>query len=351
MTTPSLFPEITTPAERREARRNPEPEATYISMGAGVQSTTLALLVADGTLPAPRYAVFADTGWEPHYVYEQLDRLDRAVLQPAGIELVRVGDGNIRDESIDRQYPMNLPLYTRVPDSNERGGLLKRQCTSNFKLAPIFRWVREQLGGRAAEIPCRYCDGAGTRVVPWFAKAGDTPRGECSVCRGTGVVHRVGPAPTGLWMKQWIGFSTDEIERVAPARVPYAVNEYPLLDLGMSRDDCLAYLDARGWGETAKSACIGCPFHNDAEWRDMRDNRPADWADAVEVDHAIRTIPGSVGMRGKAYLHAARVPLDEVNLGDDTGDDTDRPGCNPFGCRSGDPLEITESLLDDGLLF
>lgn len=280
-----------------------------------------------------------------------LDRLDREVLRPAGIELVRVGDGNIRDESMDRQYPMNLPLYTRTPDTNERGGLLKRQCTAKFKLEPIFRWAREILGGQVAELPCRYCAGTGERVVPWLAKAGDDRLGECSICRGAGTVRRVGSAPAGPWMSQWIGFSTDEIERVAPSRVPYAVNEYPLLDLGMSRDDCIAFLADRGWGDTAKSACIGCPFHNNDEWRDMRRNAPDDWADAVEVDRAIRGIPGSVGMRGRGYLHATRVPLDEVDLGhDDELDGDEVPGCNPFGCRSGDPLELTSSLLDDGML-
>jgi len=37
-----------------------------LSLGAGVQSTTLALMAAHGEIgPMPDCAIFADTGWEP----------------------------------------------------------------------------------------------------------------------------------------------------------------------------------------------------------------------------------------------------------------------------------------------
>lgn len=45
------------------------PDLRLLSLGAGVQSTTLALLALDGTLPGLDGAVFADTGWEPAAVY------------------------------------------------------------------------------------------------------------------------------------------------------------------------------------------------------------------------------------------------------------------------------------------
>ena len=44
-----------------------------LSLGAGVQSTTLALMAAHGEIgPMPDCAIFADTGWEPKAVYEHL---------------------------------------------------------------------------------------------------------------------------------------------------------------------------------------------------------------------------------------------------------------------------------------
>ncbi len=51
------------------------PTLRVLSLGAGVQSTTMALLALENALPKPDYAIFADTGWEPKRVYEHLDRL------------------------------------------------------------------------------------------------------------------------------------------------------------------------------------------------------------------------------------------------------------------------------------
>ena len=42
-----------------------------LSLGAGVQSSALALMFAKGELtPMPAGAIFADTGAEPKYVYD-----------------------------------------------------------------------------------------------------------------------------------------------------------------------------------------------------------------------------------------------------------------------------------------
>src|SRR5688572_32281679 len=46
-----------------------------LSLGAGVQSTALALLAARGELPLPEAAIFADTGWESAVTYAHLDWL------------------------------------------------------------------------------------------------------------------------------------------------------------------------------------------------------------------------------------------------------------------------------------
>lgn len=52
------------------------PRLRVLSLGAGVQSSTLALMSARGDLPRLDYAVFADTGWEPARVYAWLDWLE-----------------------------------------------------------------------------------------------------------------------------------------------------------------------------------------------------------------------------------------------------------------------------------
>lgn len=289
-----------------------EPTMRILSLGAGVQSTTLALMACGGTLPGLDAAIFADTGWEPKAVYEQVDRLER-VLADAGIPLYRVSSGDIRKDTLDGSSRfVSIPYFVVNPDGSP--GMAKRQCTSEYKLSPIMRKCRELLGA----------------VPPDFRRV-----------------------PRGRVVEQWIGFSTDEFHRADNKRWNlYTTKRYPLLDLGMSRKDCKRWLDRHGWGHTAKSACIGCPFHGNAIWRDMRDNRPDEWAEAVEFDHLIRgggVRHGKPSLRGHAYLHRSRVPLEIAPIDKkspaeyaedqlDLFEDGDPDGCSPYGCRSGEPV-------------
>jgi hypothetical protein len=285
-----------------------------LSLGAGVQSTTLALMVAEGSLDRIDGAIFADTGWEPKRVYDHLGRLATA-LAAAGVPLYKVGVGNLRSDALDPAHRYaSIPYFVRNPDGSE--GMGRRQCTSEYKLVPIRRKVRELLGAAAPDY------------------------------------RRV---PRGRIAEQWIGFSTDEVDRVDGKRdVRYLTKRYPLLDLGMSRDDCERWLRSRGWTTVSKSACIGCPFHGNRQWRDLRDNHPDEWADAVAFDEAIRK-GGARGLplNGEAFLHRSRVPLalapiDRVTSREwqdrqtdifgqlaDLAEEGDPDGCSPYGCRSG----------------
>jgi hypothetical protein len=141
-----------------------------------------------------------------------------------------------------------------------------------------------------------------------------------------------------------IGFSTDEIKRVGPSRRKYVEHEYPLLDLGWSRQDAIEYLSSRGWGETPRSACIGCPYHSNAEWKRLRDHSPQEWREAIAFDEEIRSVPGGTGIQGDAFLHRDRVPLRLAVISNDEA--MDMPGCSPFGCRSEAGIDVrVEDLL------
>lgn len=282
------------------------------SCGAGVQSTALALLAADGVLPKPDAAIFADTGWEPREVYEQVDLLE-ALYASVGVDFYRVSKGNLRRDAIDPEHRYaSIPYFVRNPDGSD--GMGRRQCTSEYKLAPITRKVRELLGAKAPDF------------------------------------RRV---PKGRVAEQWVGFSTDEIMRANRRKdsrgVQYLTTKYPLIDLGWSRQDCEKYLAEKGWGHTVKSACIGCPYHGNAQWRDLRDNHPEEWTDAVAFDEAIRK-GGARGLplNGEAYLHRSRVPLsiapiERVTAAEHAADQSDifdlleigaAHACSPYGCRT-----------------
>lgn len=328
------------------------PTARILSLGAGVQSTTLLLLSARGELPKLDAAVFSDTGWEPRAVYEHLDKIESEVAQPAGIPIYRVSNGNLRADVLNPNKMRSIPAYTKGADGEL--GMLGRKCTQQYKLRPVLEQVRLLLGAKiGAEKPCRHCEGKGERVAPWRAKRGEDVVADCSVCEGLGTISRVGQPPAGLWAEQWIGFSTDEIGRVSnKGDTRYSRSRYPLLELDMSRTQCETYLRHNGWTSVAKSACIGCPFHGNAEWRRMRDTDTTSWADAVAFDREYRD---GLGMRHQRYLHISCTPLDEApidrvrpsenqqgNLFDAAFEqrleEGDPDGCSPWACRSGDAV-------------
>ncbi|MFJ2110565.1 hypothetical protein ACIOEX_01330 [Streptomyces sp. NPDC087850] len=288
----------------------------------------MALLSAEGRLPRLDAAIFADTGWEPRAVYAHLDRLEREVLIPAGIPLYRVSVGNIRDDALNPEHRFaSMPLFIKNQDGGD--GMTRRQCTSEYKLKPIKRQVRQLLG----------------------------------------YPHPT-PVPRGLYVEQWIGISRDEFGRAKDSGINYLRSAFPLLDLqggadgreGWTRDDCTRYLRANGWETTPKSACIGCPFHGNAQWRALRDGNTEEWADAVDFDHAIRSGNARGNANGKpllgeAYLHRSRKPLDQApidrvtahewgqqqtdvfgQIADAELEDGDPDGCSPWSCRSGQPV-------------
>ncbi len=239
-----------------------------LSFGAGVQSSAILLMSYEGELPPLDYAVFADTGWEPQSVYDHLDEMEARVGDR--IPIIRVSNGDIRQDLMNAaegkpgRVP-SPPLF--VPGSDGRAALLRRQCTKEYKLVPIYRELRKH----------------STRAERKMTTTVD----------------------------MWMGISLDEVQRMKPSREPWVRNVYPLIDRRLSRWDCERWLADHGI-EAPKSACIGCPFHDRPMWRKMKDEAPDEFADAVAVDHAIRHLPGIKAEA--AYLHRDLVPLDMVDL-------------------------------------
>ena len=246
-----------------------------LSLGAGVQSTTLALMAAHGEIgPMPDCAIFADTGWEPAAIYRHLDWLETQVPFPvrrvkrAGLDL---GQHAIYIAHNDVTRTASPPWYTKFSGPKSEGGFLPRQCSKEFKVRVITKEVRAMMG-----------------LAP-----GD---------RG----------PKEPAVEQWLGISTDEMQRMKDAEVKWIKHRFPLIENRISRRDCLRWMSARGYPEPAKSSCIFCPYRGDQQWRDMRDHAPDDWARAIQFDRDVR--PGFFGMDGEAFLHRQRVPLNDVDL-------------------------------------
>jgi hypothetical protein len=243
-----------------------------LSLGAGVQSSTLLLMACVGEFEKPDVAIFADTGWEPKAVYAHLRWLEeRARL--AGIPVQRVGKGNIRDDVMadDHGRVASMPLYLRSKDGGS-DGVLRRQCTQEYKLKPIREKVRAHLAyGPHQRIPERS-------------------------------------------VEMWLGISLDEVLRMKPSREAWIENRWPLIERRMTRGDCVLWLRRHGFPIPPKSSCIGCPFHNDRYWRDLQRGSPEEFADAVAFDAQVRrrVVPWA-----EVYLHRSLRPLSEVDLASD----------------------------------
>ena len=297
-----------------------------LNLGAGVQSTTVLLMSCRGVLPKLDLAIFADTGWEPKAVYRHLEWLIEEAAKH-GIPVVTVSAGNLRDDMLGwkearaaKSRRARMPLFLLGRDGSE--GMINRQCTSNYKVRPIERYIKTEVLGLAVR-------------ARW---------------------------PKEVVVRQWFGISADEFRRAAPAvhrkktrvemgrdlfgrplireseemrPINWKTNVYPLCDcefigfhqhrLGyppMGREDCLRWIEAAGFPRPPRSACIGCPFHSDAEWKRIREDAE-EWQDAVDFDYAIRDYDHSNaggmefnGLRGECFLHAKRIPLDQVNFTD-----------------------------------
>lgn len=222
------------------------PLLRVLSLGAGVQSTTVALMAAHGEItPMPDCAIFADTKWESPETYAHLDRLEKLLPFP----VYRVSAGDIRDVIATERFDP-VPWFMQ-------GSMGRRQCTKEFKLYPIRRKVREMLGGK-------------------------TPKGGCEM---------------------WLGISRDEAHRMKPSNVLYIKNRWPLIELDMTRQACLRRLEQ--FGITApRSACGGCPFLSDDEWRERKAS--TQWPEIVALSHKLAA-------RGE-YMHRSLLPMDEVDL-------------------------------------
>jgi len=224
-----------------------------ISLGWGIQSFTLAAMVALGELEPVDVAIHADTTHERTATYDFARRWT-PWLEAHGVKVVTVK--NTATE-LGEKNKVDIPAFTTDGTSL---GQIRRQCTSDWKIAPMRRWLQANRNRQPVEM--------------------------------------------------WLGISLDEVQRMKDSGVQYITNRWPLIEKRMSRWDCQLWLDRHGLEIPPRSACVFCPFHSRSEWRDIRDNAPTDWKRAVEVDEAIRKARPPYDL----FVNVQRKPLPECDL-------------------------------------
>lgn len=238
-----------------------------VSYGGGVQSTALLVLAAERVIDFPTF-LFANVGDDSEM--PETVRYVREVAIPYGaahgIEVHelhrRTRDGEIETlwGRLMKEGSRSLPIPVRM--SNGAPG--NRSCTADFKIRVVGKWLKQHGASEA------------------------------------------NPAHIG------IGISTDEIERTNNRRLEkHEITEYPLIELGLNRNECENIIRSVGLPVPPKSACFFCPFHRPSAWQALAIDHPDLFEKSVHLE---RTLNERREMLGKdpVWLTRFNKPLDLV---------------------------------------
>lgn len=266
-----------------------------LNLGLGRQSTAVYLMSREGSLPSFDACVFADVGEEPAHVYRHLEWLLSLGGPPIYVRSAgKLGDDLIRGTNVAGGTSKggrfaSIPAFTAT-DHNSRGGQpasacevgrVQRQCTRDYKIDVVEKFIRRELLELA----------------------------------------HYGRWPKGVVVEQWFGIAYDERRRAERIRKRFedgrkSVPVFPLVEKQLFTDECVAYVNARTPHPIGRSACVFCPYKSSGEWLLMKETDPAGWARAVEIDRAIRdpSARAGQGLSQSLYLHRQCIPLEMVDL-------------------------------------
>ena len=248
------------------------------SYGGGTQSIAIALLVVTGKLPKPDMIVFADTGREASETFEYSKAYVEPLLASIGLSIETASHDLSKVDLYqvkDQKETLLIPAYTQ-------DGKLSNFCSHEWKLRVVRRYIRAK-----------------------------------------GVEQCV----------NWLGMSTDEVERLHPSDVQWCETHWPLCDMpisasygiSMNRVMCKQLILNYGWPEPPKSSCWMCPHRRNHQWQRLKMLYPADFQKAVELDKIIR----AKDKRGGVWLHEEIKPLDEIDFSQESSQQS------LLGCDSG----------------
>ena len=267
-----------------------EVKLKVISLGWGIQSWTLAAMVALGELEPIDFAIHSDTTWELKSTYDFAEKWT-PWLEEKGVRVVTVSSESTQGMVSDEWAGTFVPAFTIGPNGSR--GQLRRQCTGRWKIQPMRRYISSTLE-------------------------------KTNLKKHEGTVD------------QWLGITVDEWHRAKDSDVKYIKHKFPLIDKKMSRNDCIEWLKKNSLPNPGKSSCTFCPYHSKLFWEKMKRENGADWNQAVWVDERIRNERPPYPL----FVHSARVPLPEaVRIPED------------FGATQGEMFDVEDIECDSGYCF
>ena len=241
-----------------------------ISLGLGIQSTAVYLMSSLGYLERVDHAVFADPGAEHPDTYKLLEYILEWQKRNKGIP-IHVVKKSLYDDLLSQKNSTGQKFASIPSFTGNNTGMLRRQCTGEYKIQPVMKKIRE--------------------------------------------LHGLKPRQRMPMTQVWLGISLDEIQRCKTSMLPRVEYYYPLVEERMTRGDCMRFLEERGFNNVPKSSCVFCPYHSDRNWKDLQYNYPEEFKKVVKVDEAIRN-SSKKGADEPIYLHRSCKPLKDIEFAD-----------------------------------
>lgn len=253
-----------------------------LSYGAGMPSTALVGMACENArrgypvwphVPVYDAVIFCDLHSEPAWVYEQAD-FARRLCAKAGIPFYTL-DTDLYGDFLSKfgtSRIASVPFWTLGEDGKK--GKMPRQCTYDYKIKVIERFVRRDLLG--------YKPYERTLKLEFHA-------------------HQM-----------HMGIMFEERRRAKPSKLSLFENRYPLVEMGWTRPMCYAYnRDVLGI-RTRASCCLFCPFHTNYFYLHIQTHEPSCYACARRIDELVESRQARPPMKSRLFLSKSRKRLRDL---------------------------------------
>ena len=205
-------------------------QVRILSLGGGLQSTVIFLMMLEGRIPKADWVVFADTGSEQDHTLKTVAWVEK-LCESNGINFMIV-----KNEKL-------FPIHKHYLNIGRVPMIGTPRCTDNFKIQPINKWIRS-------------------------------------------IIDESKPKP---WAQILLGITMDESHRMRENPRQYLKNSFPLIELGLTRSQCQGWLNTKyPNNEIKKSGCWHCHYQPGKEWAKLRREFPELFEIAVEMEEAAK---------------------------------------------------------------
>lgn len=262
------------------------------SFGGGVQSMAMLVLAAQGKLPIKTF-LWANVGEDSENpeTLRYLEAVAKPYAAAHGLEIIEVrrlkADGTPDTVYSHLMNPRSrsIGLPVRMAPDAAPG---RRSCTGDFKVKPVAKWMKAA---------------GASKAKPW---------------------------------KLALGISIDEFQRMRnDSGFAHVALMYPLIDLRLSRRDCIHIIEQEGLPPPPKSRCFFCCFQTLKQWQQLRWKQPPLFWKSAGMETFVNVRRAKLGLDDVFFSRALK-PLAKATSEDEQLELIEAPeeehSCGAFTC-------------------